>query len=172
MNKKQVVVIAKKLVNTSIGLHKKKKLSKYSLNQFFNSYLKEFIDTDYYNYIIHEYCRILAEKGYEIKIDTEHFDIINFNSREYKFYIEELLSKLPKNYDELQKVAKLSATKIIKMYKTKKYINQSFQEYLDNVIPIKYTSKEKTTIQVGTVHYLTQNYYDIDNTNPLVLNKF
>ena len=58
------------------------------------------------------------------------------------------------------------------MYKTKKYINQSFQEYLDNVIPTKYTSKEKTTIKVGTVHFLTQNYYDIDNTNPLVLSKF
>lgn len=58
------------------------------------------------------------------------------------------------------------------MYKTKRYNNQSFQEYLDNLIPTKYTSKEKTTIKIGRVHYLTQNYYDIDNKNPLVLCKF
>ena len=70
--------------------YKKKKLSKYSLNQFFNYNLKKYVDTDYYNCIIIEYCRILAEKGYEIKIDTEHFDIINFDSREYKIYIEEI----------------------------------------------------------------------------------
>lgn len=172
MTEKQVYNKARELVNITIDLHKKKLLGKTSLLKFFKEHLKELYDSKYCNHIIKQYCRLLAETGYEIMIDTDHFDIINYYSYKYQKYTNELLSKRPKNYDELQEVAKLSATKIIKMYKSKKYINQSFQTYLDNVIPQKYTSIEKTTIEVGTVHYITENYYDIDNTSPLVLSKF
>lgn len=125
----------------------------------------------YYSIII-EYCRLLAESGYEIKIDTDNFDIMDYNSMDYELYIESILNKLPKNYDELQNIAKQTASKIIKRYKSKKYINQSFQKYLDSVIPEKYTLQEKITIEVSTVHYITQNYYDISNTDPFILNKF
>lgn len=59
------------------------------------------MNNEIYYSIIVEYCRLLAESGYEIKIDTDNFDIIDYNSIDYEFYIESILNKLPKNYDEL-----------------------------------------------------------------------
>lgn len=173
MNQTQINKIASQLVETTINLHNKKTLSKYSLNNFFKEYLKDYLKEDYYNSIIIKYCSVLAKRGYEIMLDTERFEIIDYNSYEYENYVNKILESLPKNYDELQRVAKKTAEKIIKRYNSKKYINYSFKDYLESSIPnSNYTSQELVSIEVGTVHFITQYYYDINNTNPLILSKF
>ena len=102
-------------------------------------------------------------------IDTEHFDIIDYNSYEYEKYVDELLSKRPKNYNKLQEEAKLTALKIIKLYKSKTYQDKSFQDYLDYTIPkSKYNKRERLIIEINAVSQLTYKHYDIDYVKPLV----
>ena len=36
----------------------------------------------------------------------------------------------------------------------------------------KYSTSEKLTIEANIVHFITQNHYDIDSTNPLILSEF
>lgn len=173
MTEQQINLEAKKLVKTSIELHKKKILGKVDLLSFFKEHLKELYDSEYYNYIIMKYCSLLAQAGYEIMIDTDHFDIIDYNSDEYYRYVDELLSKRPKNYDKLQEETKFAAQKIIKLYKSKKYVDKSFQDYLDYTMPkSKYNNREKSIIEVSAIHFITHANYDINSTNPLILSKF
>lgn len=173
MTEKQINEKARKLVKTSIELHKKKLLGKITLLDFFKEHLKDLYDSKYYNRIIIKYCSLLAQAGYEIMIDTDYFNIINYDSYEYQLYTEKLLSKRPKNYDELQREAKIIAQKIITLYKSKTYIDKSFQDYLNYTIPkSKYNNHERIIIEVNAVSHLTHKHYDIDNTNPLVLSKF
>ncbi len=173
MTEKQINEKARKLVKTSIELHKKKLLGKITLLDFFKEHLKDLYDSKYYNRIIIKYCSLLAKAGYEIMIDTEHFDIIDYNSYEYEKYVDELLSKRPKNYNKLQEEAKLTALKIIKLYKSKTYQDKSFQDYLDYTIPkSKHNKRERLIIETNAVSQLTYKHYDIDNTNPLILSKF
>ena len=49
-------------------------------------------EKDYNKFLIY-YCRILSKKGYEIKIDTNLFDIIDYNSDEYIDYWEKIHNK-------------------------------------------------------------------------------
>lgn len=173
MTERQVNQEARKLVKTSIELHKKKLLGKTDLLSFFKEHLKDLYNTEYYNSIIIKYCNLLSIAGYEIMIDTEHFDIIDYNSYEYEKYVDELLSKRPKNYNKLQEEAKLTAQRIIKLYKSKTYADKSFQDYLDCTIPkSKYSKRERLIIEINAVSQLTYKHYDIDNTNPLILSKF
>ena len=173
MTERQVNQEARKLVKTSIELHKKKLLGKTDLLSFFKEHLKDLYNTEYYNSIIIQYGSLLAKAGYEIMIDTEYFDIIDYNSYEYEKYVDELLSKRPKNYNKLQEEAKLTALKIIKLYKSKTYQDKSFQDYLDYTIPkSKYNKRERLIIETNAVSQLTYKHYDIDNTNPLILSKF
>ena len=173
MTEREINEEARKLVKTSIELHKKELLGKTDLLSFFKEHLKDLYNTEYYNSIIIKYCSLLSTAGYEIMIDTDHFNIINYNSYEYQKYVDDLLSKRPKNYDKLKEEAKIVAKKIIKLYKSKTYADKSFQDYLDNIIQIsKYNSREKSIIEVNAVHYITQAKYDIDSTTPLVLSKF
>lgn len=173
MTDKQITQIARKLVKTSIQYHKKGKLGKKDMLTFFKEELNELYDSDYYNYIIMQYCSLLAQSGYEIMIDTDHFDIIDYNSYEYERYVDDLLSKRPKNYEKLQEEAKIAAQKIIKLYKSKKYVDKSFKDYLSYTMPkSKYSSREKSIIEVNAIHFITHANYDINSTNPLVLSKF
>ena len=173
MTDKQITQMARKLVKTSIQYHKKGKLGKKDMLTFFKEELNELYDSDYYNYIIMQYCSLLAQSGYEIMIDTDHFDIIDYNSYEYERYVDELLRKRPKNYNKLQEEAKLTAQKIIRLYKSKTYQDKSFQDYLDYTIPKSiYNKRERIIIETNAVSQLTYKHYDIDNTNPLVLSKF
>ena len=173
MTEKQICNKANELVEISINLHNKKSLKKYDLLSFFKEYLKDLYDSEYCNCIISKYCSYLAKAGYEIRIDTDKFDIIDYNSNEYIKYTLDLISKRPKNYNELQNVARITAQKIISMYQSKKFCNQSFKDYLENTIPkSQYTNRERIIIEVGTVHHITHKHYDIDNTDPLVLSKF
>ena len=173
MTETKIIEEAKKLVKTSIEFHKKELLGKTDLLSFFKEHLKDLYNSEYYNSIIIKYCSLLAQSGYEIMIDTDHFDIINYNSYEYQRYVDDLLSKRPKNYDKLKEEAKIVAQQIIKLYKSKTYIDKSFQDYLDNIIQTsKYNSREKSIIEVNAVHYITHAKYDINSTNPLVLSKF
>lgn len=173
MTDKQITQIARKLVKTSIQYHKKGKLGKKDMLTFFKEELNELYDSDYYNYIIMQYCSLLAQSGYEIMIDTDHFDIIDYNSYEYERYVDELLSKRPKNYNKLQEEAKLTAKKIIRLYKSKTYQDKSFKDYLEYTMPkTKYNSREKSIIEVNAIHFITHANYDINDTNPLVLSKF
>lgn len=93
MTERQVNQEARKLVKTSIELHKKKLLGKTDLLSFFKEHLKDLYNTEYYNSIIIKYCNLLSTVGYEIMIDTDHFNIINYNSYEYQRYVDDLLSK-------------------------------------------------------------------------------
>ena len=173
MTEKQICNKANELVEISINLYNKKTLKNYDLLSFFKEYLNDLYDSEYYDCIISKYCSYLAKAGYEIRIDTDKFDIIDYNSNEYSEYILKLISKRPKNYNELQNVARITAQKIISMYQSKKYCNQSFKDYLEYTIPkSKYTNNEKVIIEVGVVHHITHKHYDIYNTSPLVLNKF
>lgn len=173
MTETKIIEEAKKLVKTSIELHKKELLGKTDLLSFFKEHLKDLYDSEHYNSIIIKYCNLLATAGYEIMIDTEHFDIIDYNSYEYEKYVDDLLSKRPKNYDKLKEEAKLTAQRIIKLYKSKTYTDKSFQDYLDYTIPkSKYNKRERLIIETNAVSQLTYKHYDINNTNPLVLSKF
>lgn len=173
MTETKIIEEAKKLVKTSIELHKKELLGRTDLLSFFKEHLKDLYNTEYYNSIIIKYCNLLSIAGYEIMIDTDHFNIINYNSYEYQRYVDDLLSKRPKNYDKLKEEAKLTALKIIKLYKSKTYQDKSFQDYLDYTIPkSKYNKRERLIIETNAVSQLTYKHYDIDNTNPLVLSKF
>lgn len=173
MTETKIIEEAKKLVKTSIELHKKELLGRTDLLSFFKEHLKDLYNTEYYNSIIIKYCSLLSTAGYEIMIDTDHFNIINYNSYEYQKYVDELLSKRPKNYDKLKEEAKLTAQRIIKLYKSKTYVDKSFQDYLNYTIPkSKYSKRERLIIETNAVSQLTYKHYDIDNTNPLVLSKF
>ena len=138
---------------------------------------KEQLQDIYYtkdcNRIMIEYCSFLSKYGYEIMRDTEHFDIIDYNSFKYQEYISSLINKLPKNYDKLKSFAKNAADKMIYMYHSNNYLNKSYQDYINEIMSeTKYSTSEKLTIEANIVHFITQNHYDIDSTNPLILSEF
>jgi len=173
MSEKQICDKAQELVNISIKLHNKKNPKDQDLVSFFKEHLKELYNTEYCDSIICKYCYYLAKAGYEIKLDNKRFEIIDYNSDEYMEYTSKIINERPKNYNELQNVARITAQKIIKMYQSKKYCNHSYKEYLENSLPkSKYTNREKVIIEVGIIHHITHKNYDIDSTSPLILSKF
>ncbi len=171
--KKIILFEAKKLANNTINLHNENKLGKKSMITFLKEQLGKTYDTEDCNKILIEFCSILAKRGYEIMIDTDHFDIIDYNSNEYQKYTSSLIEKRPKNYDKLRNYAEGVADKMISMYHSKTYINKSYQEYINEILSkTKYSDSEKTTIEVNTIHFITIRHYDIVNTSPLVLSEF
>ena len=173
MSESQILKKSKQLVLITIKLHKKNKLGKDSLVNFFKEQLGDIYYTNDCNKIIIEYCSFLAKSRYEIMIDTDHFDIIDYNTFKYQEYISSLINKLPKNYDKLKSFAKKAADKIIYMYHSNNYLNKNYQDYINEVMSkTNYSTSEKSTIEANIVHFITQRHYDKDNTNPLVLSEF
>ena len=173
MSESQILEKSKQLALKTIDFHNKKKLGSKSLLIFLKEQLKKIYYTEDCNKIIIEYCSFLAKYGYEIMIDTDYFDIIDYNSSKYQEYISSLINKLPKNYDKLKSFAKNAADKMIYMYHSNNYLNKSYQDYINEIMSeTKYSTSEKLTIEANIVHFITQNHYDIDSTNPLILSEF
>lgn len=173
MSENQILEKSRQLTLKTIDLHKKKKLGTKSLLNFLKEQLQDIYYTKDCNRIIIEYCSFLSKYGYEIMRDTEHFDIIDYNSFKYQEYISSLINKLPKNYDKLKSFAKNAADKMIDMYHSNNYLNKSYQDYINEIMSeTKYSTSEKLTIEANIVHFITQNHYDIDSTNPFILSEF
>lgn len=170
MKVKKVNEIASNLVEKTIKLHKQNKLNNKSLIVYLNDELSDY-DQDYYYLILNYFCKYLSENGYEIKSDTNHFDIINYNSNEYIEYINLLRRNLPKNYNELRIKSIKYCDNLIAKY-SKDTIKHSYTEYLNSVIPNTYDENEKAIIEVNIVSRITEKHYDICRTEPLLLEKF
>ena len=86
MKREMIIKEANNLVNITIDMHDKGLLGKEKMSTFIKKYIDNKISYDDYNEILHIYNRLLAEAGYEIKMDICHFDIIDYNSKEYEIY--------------------------------------------------------------------------------------
>lgn len=89
--KEQIISKSNELVDLCINYHKKGMLGKMNIIDFFEQ-LDMGINENDYNKILICYCRILSKKGYEIKFNTNLFDIINYNSDEYIDYWEKIIN--------------------------------------------------------------------------------
>ena len=62
---------------------------------------------------------------------------------------------------------------MIYMYHSNNYLNKIYQDYINEIMfETKYSPSEKITIEANIIHFITQNYYDIDSINPLILSGF
>lgn len=86
MKKEKIIREANKLVNITIEMHSNSLLGKEKMSTFIKKHIDKKTTYDEYNEILHIYNRLLAELGYEIKNDIYHFDIIDYNSKEYELY--------------------------------------------------------------------------------------
>ena len=81
------------LVNIIIDDYKKKKLGTCNMLEYIHNKFPSINKNEIINNIF-IIGNILANKGYEIKIDIDKFDIVNYNSIEYKKYLMELNKKI------------------------------------------------------------------------------
>lgn len=173
MNDKLIQKEAERLVSITIEHHKKKLLGKIKMTNFLKKYEDKKIAKICGRSVLRYYCKFLAQAGYEIKMDTDHFEIINYRSREYEIYIEEIMSQRPENYEELRKESKYIALKMINIYEGQKVKNKSYKEIYNLALSANnYNDEELAVINVGITHYITDEYYDIKCTEPLKLAKF
>ena len=86
MKKEMIIKEAKNLVNITIEMHSNSLLGKEKMSTFIKKHIDKKITYNEYNEILHIYNRLLAESGYEIKSDIRHFNIIDYNSKEYELY--------------------------------------------------------------------------------------
>lgn len=164
---------AKRLVNVTIEYHKKKLLGKIKMTDFLKKHEDKKITKNYSCRVLRYYCKFLAQAGYEIKMDTDHFEIINYRSREYEIYIEEIMSQRPENYEELRKESKYIALKMIDIYEGQTVKKKSYKEIHNLALAENsYNDDELAVINAGITHYITDEYYDIKCTEPLKLAKF
>ena len=86
MKKDKIIKYAEELVELTIYKHNKKILGKENMIKFIKRNIKGDVSEDEYIKILRLYNRLLAESGYEIKKDIDHFDIIDYSSEEYELY--------------------------------------------------------------------------------------
>lgn len=87
MKEQSLIEVSKRLAYITIEKHKQKLLGKENMSAFIKNYLNKDITEEHYNKILHLYSKYLSKEGYEIRKNITKFDIINYNSEEYKEYI-------------------------------------------------------------------------------------
>lgn len=85
MSEDKIISKSNELVDLCIDYHKNGMLGKINIIDFFDQFNMQMKKKDYYKVLI-RYCEILSKRGYEIKFDTNFFDIIDYNSDEYIDY--------------------------------------------------------------------------------------
>lgn len=93
MKEKEIINVAKRLVNITITKHNENTLGNEKISTFIKRNLPKNIKESDYNNILHLYNKFLAKEGYEIRKDITKFDIINYNKEEYLLYISSLINK-------------------------------------------------------------------------------
>lgn len=170
MTIEEVKEAASNIVEEIIILHKENKLGNKELITYLDDSIEKYDKNDYY-LILNYFCKHLSKEGYEIMRDTNHFDIIDYNSSEYIDYINLLERDLPKNYNKLRTKSIKYADDLIDKYDKDK-VKLSYIKYLNSVIPDTYDDNESAIIEVGIVSRITKRHYDIRSTDPFELKKF
>ena len=89
MNENNISYIIKNLTSTIIQEHLNKKLGTTNMKDYIlNKYPN--LNSIQYNKIVLGIGKELAHNGYEIKVNIEKFDIINFRNNDYIKYLYEL----------------------------------------------------------------------------------
>lgn len=174
MSYKQIESKAMDLVNITIEQHNQNKLGKETMKDFFENNLGINSSNKNYYDILCLYPGYLAQAGYEIKIGTQYFDVIDYTSDEYEYYCYEKYKKQPSNYNELQNISKKLAKKIIHIYRfDKSFKEKDYNEYCSTLLStLNNNKKEKNIILANIPTYLAKQCYSILETNPLILGKF
>lgn len=174
MSYKQIESKAMDLVNITIEQHNQNKLGKETMKDFFENNLGINSSNKNYYDILCLYPGYLAQAGYEIKIGTQYFDVIDYTSDEYEYYCYEKSKKLPNNYNELQAISKRLAKKLIHVYRfDKDFKNKDLNDYCSTLLStLNNNKKEKNIILAGIPTYLARQCYSILETKPLTLRKF
>ena len=89
MKENKISFLIKKITNNIIDEHNKGMLGTINMKDYILNKCPNINDSEY-NKILLGIGNSLANIGYEIKNDIDKFDIINFNSKEYKKYLNNL----------------------------------------------------------------------------------
>ena len=137
--------------------------------------IKEYILNKYPNLndieiitLIYNIGNELAKDGYEIKINIDKFDIVNFNTDEYKQYLYELKKLELNNKIQLEKEAKILTKDLLKLYDNKKNLKDILKILFKNK---NYSQKEENFLRIHIINNLTTMGYYIENIEPLQLKK-
>lgn len=104
MEKEKIIKLAEELVKITIEKHNQNLLGQEKMFIFLRKHIKEEITTSDFDSILHHYSKILSKSGYEIIKDINHFDIIDYNSNEYRFYRDTISECLKIDIDSINKM--------------------------------------------------------------------
>ena len=168
MSEKEINNITEELTDCVISDHLNNKLGIMSLKEYILNKYKFDNDLDFIK-IIFKLGNLLANRGYEIKIDIDKFDIVNYTNEEYKNYLIEL-NNLELNNKDILKSESLNLTKKLIDISKEKSISLTYS--LKHLFKgIKLTQKEEIYLRVHTINNLADMGYKIVNINPLIIKK-
>ena len=168
MTEEKIDSISSKLLNIVITDHITNNLGKVSLKEYILNKITLEDDLDFIK-IVFKLGNLLADNGYEIKLDIDKFEIVNYTNEEYNNYLREIKKLDLKNKDKLLNKSQELTNDLINISKEETLSLKDSLKYLFK--DMKLSQKEEIFLRVHIINNLTNKGYKIDNINPLKLKK-
>lgn len=160
-------ILLNDLIDTIILEHNENKLGKERILSYLERKTNELGLEDFSMF---NFLKLLTKKGYEIKLDTSHFDIVNYNNQEYISYMTSLKFRKLKNEEELKLISKTLYKKLLCLYNEDKY--KSLRYYFESLFKnTTFSLEQEAFLRVNIINSLSDEGYTILNIDPLVLKK-